>query len=77
MEAEFENALSSFTGFGNDALSILYFVNTIFLVIISYKPFLLAVIWMFYDETNIMAYYNIKKEHYIFYFIFAFIIIPF
>jgi hypothetical protein len=33
--------------------------------------------WIFYDETNMAENYNIKKEGFIYYFLFAIVLIPF
>jgi hypothetical protein len=38
---------------------------------------MIGIIWIFYDETNIADNYNIKKEGYIYYFLFVLVQIPF
>lgn len=44
---------------------------------IVYYPYFLIVIWLFYEETVMSAIWGIKLKDYIFYFLFALMIIPF
>jgi hypothetical protein len=46
-------------------------------VSIFYLPFISLVIWQFYEETSIAAKWSIKQKDFLFYFLFAVIIIPF
>ena len=60
-----DNVLESYYNYSVQTVGLLYF------------PLFLLIIWIFYDETYIMGNWNIPIQHYIYYFIFSVVIIPF
>ena len=62
---EVEPLLESFKGYAND--TIVLFIN----------PLFIALIWVFYDETQVAAEYGIRTQDFLYYFMFSVVIIPF
>lgn len=61
----YENSLDEWcAGASNDAISIIY------------NPFLLLIMWIFFEETAILIQYGILPNYYIFYFLFQILCIP-
>ena len=62
---EVEPLLESFKGYAND--TIVLFIN----------PLFIALIWVFYDETQVANEYGIRTQDFLYYFMFSVVIIPF
>ena len=64
-EEDVEPLLESFKSYAND--TIVLFIN----------PLFIALIWVFYDETQVASEYGIRTQDFLYYFMFSVVIIPF
>ncbi|CAD8125159.1 unnamed protein product [Paramecium sonneborni] len=54
-----------FSNFANDIITLVF------------NPFITTIMWFFYDESNLLADYQINKSEFIYYFLWTIILIPF